>query len=60
MPDDADFPDTCDVELALVVRDPELASKLGYALTRYSDDVLIAEKTCCHAVLEVVLASSGG
>jgi hypothetical protein len=42
MPDDPDFPETCDVELALVVRDIALASKFGYLLTRYAvENVLI-------------------
>ncbi len=42
VPDDPDFPQTCDVELALVIDDPALATQKGYFLSRRrSGDVLI-------------------
>ncbi len=42
LPDDHDFPQTCDVELALVVDDPALATQKGYFLSRRRlGDVLI-------------------
>jgi hypothetical protein len=42
IPDDPDFPQTCDVELALVVNDLRVASERGYVLARRTvQDVLI-------------------
>lgn len=42
IPDDPDFPQTCDVELALVAADLGAAAERGYLLTRRTvDDVLI-------------------
>ena len=42
VPDDPDFPQTCDIELALVVADLVVSSERGYVLTRRAvEDVLV-------------------